>query len=367
MSQTSALGRTLGLVLWLGIVGWLSAVGVYPVWAQGAAEPVRLAMELFGVEAEIEIRDWPRDSALAAARAALLEMHQVAQLVDVEGHQAGGLGDLQRAAPGTAVALDQRAFNLLRRTLQFCLWSGGAYSPLGGSVYELWRSGAPAPLELREAVNSAQCAGVALSYDDASDKEDARRASRKTVERRPRASLVDGARLDVARLASSFAIDRAVDSLLKAGITNALVEVGDVVRAIGGGPNGNGWAVEVPGVAGTRHPLDVILLRNQSLSLLGARGPLSESFEVGLIDLRTGVPAAGVVQMATVSEQAVDAKVLSMALYVLGFTEGQRLLGQLDPRPSVLWLLGRNVGTPLESRYRWSVLQRPPQRSGAQY
>ena len=153
-------------------------------------------------------------------------------------------------------------------------------------------------------------------------------------------------------VAKGFAIDKAIETLMRRGVTNAFVEIGHVVRGIGGGPDGNGWLVAIPGHRKTRNPLDQFWLVNQSLAVV-------KKDQTRRLDHRKGVPSLGVVQVAAVSELAVDTEVLAHTLFVTGSPEGLRLLGYLNPRPSVFWLLGNGVGTPLESQYYWSELSHP--------
>ncbi|MEO1367816.1 MAG: FAD:protein FMN transferase, partial [Acidobacteriota bacterium] len=261
----------------------LTATALMP--SAASAEPVRLAMEVLGQEAQIEVRDVPRERAIPVMREALLEMFEVSQLVDGEGGMAGGVADIHRAAQAGAASgaeVDPRTFELLRRGLQLCLWSSGAFSPLGGGVYALWEGGHPPALELRTAVTGAGCNLLQLA-----------------PEVPPRVSIPAASTLDLRGLSAGFAIDRAADVLLAAGIDNALVELGEVARALGGGPAGDGWLATIPGVAGTRDPLDRILLRDQSLATvrLARRGDGGPQ----LVDLRTGVRSSGVVAVTAVS------------------------------------------------------------------
>lgn len=324
------------------------AVYVFGFWtlfvAQPAvAEPVRLAMEVFGQEAQIEVRDVSRSRAIPAMRQALLEMFEVSQLAAADGGMVGGIADVHRAAKAglaEGAEVDVRTFELLRRGLQLCVWSSGAFGPIGGGVYSLWEGGRPPALELREAVTGAGCNFLKLAPDVP-----------------PRVAIPATSALDLRGMATGFAIDRAVEVLLEQGIDNVLVELGEIARAVGGGPTGAGWPATVPGVAGTRDPLDQLLLRDQSLASVRIHPQSGEGPD--LVDLRTGVRSSGIVAVTAVSEFAVDAEALASTLFVVGYKQGQLLLGQLSPRPSVLWLLGHNSGTPLESRYRWSSLSRP--------
>lgn len=312
----------------------------------GLFDPVRLSMPAFGTQAQVEVRGVPRAKAEAAARAALLEIHEMARLLDADENVVGGFGALQARA-GREVALDPRAGDALFRGLRFCLWSGNAFSPLGGDLYELWRlqkekGVALDPFALREAVENAEC--DALEIDPGPP---------------VTATLPPDRRLSTLGMDRGFAIDRALSVLREHGVANAFVEIGLVVRAMGGGPDGDGWRVSVPGVEGTRHPVDEIWLRDAALAILR---PDDASRPLLPLDQRRGVPSRGVVQVAVVSRLAVETEVIASTLYAVGLTQGNRMLGKLDPRPSVFWLLGNNVGRPLESTYRWSELPRPRSR-----
>ncbi|MEM8930555.1 MAG: FAD:protein FMN transferase [Acidobacteriota bacterium] len=328
----------------IGLAAWLVCAAPLTAQAPDLFEPVRLSMPVFDTEAQVEVRGLPRAQATTAARAALLEIHEMSQLLDPSIDTAGGFGRLQRAAGGDAVVLDARTADFLFRALRFCLWSSGASGPLGGELYTMWRNHrehgvALEPLELRTAVDRANC--EALTLDPGT-----------TVT----ASLAAEHRLSGLGMDRGFAIDRALSVLREHGVGNAFVEIGLVVRAMGGGPEGRGWRVAVPGVPGTEHPIDEVWLRDSALAILR---PDDSSRPQLPLDQRRGVPSRGVVQVAVVSRLAVETEVIAATLYSVGLTHGNRLLGGLDPRPSVFWLLGNNVGRPLESTYRWSELPRP--------
>ena len=76
------------------------------------------------------------------------------------------------------------------------------------------------------------------------------------------------------------------------------------------------------------------------------------------LDQRTGRPPERVIATVTLSELAVDAQGLGVALFVMGSLEGQMHLGQLRPSPSVLWVEGSREGQPLLVQYRWSQVPR---------
>ncbi len=306
------------------------------------AEPVRLSADAFGTQAEIEVRDLPGDQATTAARDALREIFEVSQLADPSGALPGGLGALNAAA-GTSDAqlLDERAADLVRRGLQYCLWTNGAHGPLGGKLYRLWgeAEALPDPSELRDAVISASCNQLSLISGETGIL----------------ARVAAGSRVATIGMERGYALDRAVEVLKSAGVGNAWLEIGSVYRAMGGGPQGKGWLFSLPPAPGTTKPSDQVWLRDQALAIAAVD---SDDPVVRFIDQRTGVPARGVVMVATVTEQALDAEALAATLFVAGLREGHMRLGGLNPRPSVFWLLGEGKGDPLESTYRWSELER---------
>ena len=306
------------------------------------AEPVRLSVPAFGTDAEIEVRDLPREAAVAATREALREIFEISQLAEPSGEVVGGFGALNAAAGNGPLVLEARAAELLRRGLQYCLWTNGAHGPLGGELYRLWESAAqmPEPTDLRDAVIGAGCGLLSLESGEAGIS----------------ARVAAGSRVATVGMERGFALDAAAEVLEAAGVTNAWLEIGDVARAMGGGPGGRGWLVDLPPAPGSVDPSDQVWLVDQALAVALAEPPSPSA--VRYLDQRTGVPPRGVVMVAAVTELAVDAEALTAALFVSGLREGQMRLGGLTPKPSVYWLLGQGKGEPLQSTYRWSELNR---------
>lgn len=331
---------------------WLLAA---PLGAQqigsGAPVPVRMATTAFGVSAEVEVRDLPAAAAQEAVTEALSEIHTISLLTDPDGDAAGGIGPLNQAAGGAPQVIEPRVAELLLRSLQFCIWSNGAYGPLGGELYELWeeleaKGERPAPSDLRQSVGSAECTRLIL---DNPHGEDGRPA---------RAKLALGSRVDLRGIARGFAVDRAAKMLESRGARDFWIEIDNVWRARGDGPDGHGWLAVLPPTPGEKEPLDRIWLRDQALAIFSIYPIRGDEPPDPFIDQRSGVPARGVVTVVAVTDLAVDAEPLVSALFVLGHRDGLMKLGVLSPRPSVLWILGQGAGTPLEASYRWTELDR---------
>jgi thiamine biosynthesis lipoprotein len=312
--------------------------------------PVRLAASAFGRRVEIEVRDLPRDTARAAIQAALNELSETERLLRPDGVEPAGLGALNAAAGRGPQPVDPRLMPLLVRAQEFCFWSEGAHGPLGRDVYEAWGLSAPAPPapdtattppdpgRLEQATAAAGCDRLTLSPAQGT------------------ADLAAGSRLDLAGFAEGHAVDRAVDVLRQNGVANGFVQIGLVQRALGKGADGRGWKIVLPSFPGMDRPAGRFLLRDHAAAILSAtEGSLKIADQVLLpyLNQRTGLPATGVIGMAAVTDLAVDAQALAIAMALTGPREGQLRLGSLRPNPSVLWFLGSGTGAPLQVDHRW--------------
>ncbi|MDB6056513.1 MAG: hypothetical protein JWO95_357 [Verrucomicrobiales bacterium] len=147
-----------------------------------------------------------------------------------------------------------------------------------------------------------------------------------------------GVMLDLGAIGKGYAIDRAVEFLLEAGVESALVHGGtSTVYGIGKPMDGGAWKVAVANAFGTPNTdsiaLPTITLENEALSVSAIWG---RSFEkegkmLGhVIDPRTGEPTQ-TAQLATViTKSATDSDALSTALLVLG-QPGETTLKQTFP------------------------------------
>lgn len=300
--------------------------------------PVRIAAEAFGKPVEIEVRDLLGDSARAAIQAALTEIAEIERLTNP---------DVLNAAAGKGPQpVDARLMPLLVRAQEFCYWSEGAHGPLGRDLYELWglrasvRSPAakPDPELVEQAVVAARCDGLRLS------------PAKGTAE------IAIGGRLDLGGFVEGHAVDRAVEVLRQQGVGNGFVQIGRILRAFGGGSDRRGWRVVLPQFPGMDQPFGRFFLKNRSAALLSIEDDpfkIADQLLLPYLHQRTGLPAQGVVGMAAVTELAVDAQALAIAMALTGPREGELRLGSLRPNPSVLWFLGSGSGAPLQVEHRW--------------
>jgi FAD:protein FMN transferase len=301
--------------------------------------PVRVAATAFGKPAEIEVRDLPREAARTAIQSAFDEIAEIERITQPEVLNAG-------AGQGPH-PLDSRLMPLLVRAQEFCYWSEGAHGPQGRDLYEAWglrgagATGVPDSERLERAKVAARCDTLRLN------------PSKGTAE------LATGARLDLGGFAEGHAVDRAVEVLRQKGVGNAFVQVGGVQRAIGGGADGRGWKVLLPQYPGVDRAEGLFLLRDRAATVLSIEDnpmKIADQAMLPYLHQRTGLPAQGVAGVAAVTDLAVDAQALAIAMALTGPREGQLRLGSLRPQPSVLWFLGSGSGTPLQVDHRWGEI-----------
>ena len=338
-------------MLSLGVLLFLGAGTPTPqVQIQASSQevrPVRVAATAFAQPAEIEVRDLPPAAARAAIQSALDEMAEVDRLTRLD--------SLNAAAGQGPQTLDPRLMPLLVRAQEFCFWSEGAHGPLGRELYEAWG--------LRSTSPAGGPAGVPPEPPDPARLERAKVAARcDTLRLNPAkgmAELAAGAQLDLGGFAEGHAVDRAVEVLRERGVANGFVQVGAVQRAFGGGADGRGWKVLLPQFPGMDRAEGLFLLRDRAAAVLSIEDnpmKIADQAMLPYLHQRTGLPAQGVVGVAAVTDLAVDAQALAIAMALTGPREGQLRLGSLRPHPSVLWFLGSGSGAPLQVDHRWGEI-----------
>lgn len=303
----------------------------------GPLPPLRVSGELAGEPVELEIRDLARIDAEAALDAAWAALATAEREVEAWTEQSAR----------QPLILAPEPYRLFRRMADFCSWSDGAVSALGGAVSRLWEGDAVAALPVLAAIDGA----VATTTCDRMRLDDAAR----------RVEVAVGTVLDLRRFVRGWAVDRAVEAARARGATNLRIRFGPIRRAVGGGADGRGWEERLPAIAGSTTGLGTIRLLDRALVVADAtERPIriaGERFS-RYLDLRTGRPSTGVVAAVVATELAIDAEPLAAAMVVLGAHGGQLRLGSLRPRPAVLWLLGSiEGGEPVVTTYHWSSLR----------
>jgi thiamine biosynthesis lipoprotein len=287
---------------------------------KSSTSPVRVVRDAMATRFEVLLLEGDAVRLQAAGEEALEEVARVEDRLSLF-RPHSDIGRLNAAAGRGWVQVSPDTFRLLERARTLTRETGGAFDPTASPMVRAWgftRGGGrrPSAGELDKARSG--CGWDQLEFDP--------------EDFRLRILSPDGC-LDLGAIGKGHALDRAVECLRDAGITNALIHGGtSSIVSLGPGPNGSGWHIGLPSPEGSTEGEDSkMVLRDTSLGLSATWGKSFESDGQLLghvIDPRLGHPVAGN-RFATVSgPSAAVTDALSTALLVLGPDHAGRLEGQ---------------------------------------
>jgi thiamine biosynthesis lipoprotein len=149
----------------------------------------------------------------------------------------------------------------------------------------------------------------------------------------PEARLTEeGMLVDLSGIAKGYAADRGLETLLREGISNGLVNAGGDVALIGRGITGEGWRI------GLKHPREEgfylkLLLDGGAAATSGDYERFFIEGEVRyhhILDPRTGYPARPCVSVTVLAENAITADAYATGLFVLGPVRGLEVAESSD-------------------------------------
>jgi thiamine biosynthesis lipoprotein len=143
-------------------------------------------------------------------------------------------------------------------------------------------------------------------------------------------ALNDGVELDFNGIAKGYAVDKMVELLRGAGVTQAFINFGESsIYALGNDSDGRSWSIAV---RDPHQPDRAALTLRLSDMALSTSGSYEHSSKVAgrvvnhIIDPRTGMPARNARAVTVVAPDATVAEALSKPLIVLPVGEGLKLL-----------------------------------------
>ncbi len=244
------------------------------------------------------------------------------------------LNHLNRALPGTWLTLPPEILEVLACALDIGRLSQGAFDPAVGALVDAWGFGAARDEPDAPAIRAAVSASRPPTHE-------ALELDRTAGRARKHAPL----QLDLCGIAKGYAVDRMVDALRRHGVRHALAALDGELRAVGGQPSGQPWAVAVESPqAGRRAVHSVVELQNLAVA---TSGDYRRYLEVGgarlshTMDARRAAPVRNDVASVTVLASAcMHADAWATALLVAGPDEGLALAQRMGLE--ALWLLRRD-------------------------
>jgi thiamine biosynthesis lipoprotein len=294
-------------VLMLRLSLCLSGGAPVPPAAAGAAR-VERRLASMGTVLAVSVAGADRAAALAASETAVREIGRVEDRITTW-RPGGPLDRLNGAKPEEAVALGPEVAALLGAVFDWSEATAGAFDPTVLPLVRAWdlRGGGRVP--------DAETLGRALA---ATGRKQFRLDAATGRARR----LSAAAGIDEGAWGKGYALDSAVSALRRAGVRDAILDLGGQVSAIGRA----GVAVADPRERGRAVLLLVIADESVSTSGNSERGKVVEGRRIGhLLDPRTGYPAPDFGSATVVAPSGLTADILSTAFFVLGPEAGLAL------------------------------------------
>ena len=257
---------------------------------------------LFMMDTVIDIRLWGSgaEECLAEAEATLSELD-----FNLSAYREEGV--LFRINSGENVPAGMHLKNALGSALKYSKNTGGAFSPVLGSVIKLWDIGGknyvPTESEISQALLSAKTANVSIHGDDI--------------------TLTNGAQLNLGAIAKGYASDVLRAQLEERGISRAVISLGGNVYVRGNRGDGEPWNVALRDPRGDAN--DWFATLSVSDKFVISSGDYERYFDCDgvryhhIMDPKTGAPAESDLMAAVVvSESGAQGDAYSTALYVMG-------------------------------------------------
>ena len=289
---------------------------------------VRRTVPVMGTLAEIAVVHRDERYAHAAIDAAIAELRGVDDAMtrfrpDSEVGRANRLAALEPVPVSAATAA------VIAAGLMWADRSGGAFDPCLGGAVRLWdvgrRTVPPSEREVRRFAGRGLYRSLELGRRGGEDV---------VLYHDPDIAL------DLGGIAKGWGVDRAAAALREWGITDALVNVGGDLQALGVSPEGDPWEV------GVRDPGDATRLAARfrlSDRAVATSGDYEQFFDHAgrryhhLLDPATGEPRRGTGHSVTIAaDRCMDADAAGTAVFGMDRAAAERTIAGVDPRAVVL-------------------------------
>ncbi len=272
-------------------------------------------------------------------------------------HSDYGIGELDRTEISELELVNQKAgkesvpvskelFELLSIALDIAKKTDGAFNPAIGALVKCWDIGfSGKSVPPKEEISSA----LAISnFRDIELKEN--KSSSAKIEYRVFLKK-EGMRLDLGAVAKGYAADQLSSIIRRAGIEDALIDIGGNVLALGKNAKGRNWGIGLknPNI-GEQDIAGVLHVSGQSVVTSGNyERYFEESGKIyhHILDCKTGYPVeTSLNAVSVISDKSLYADLLSTTCFVLGEEKSRNLISELrkktDSEISILFFYNDN-------------------------
>jgi FAD:protein FMN transferase len=272
-------------------------------------------------------------TAEACTAAAFAELDRIEALMSF--HRSDSeLSRVNREAAHGPVRISRATFEVLEQARRHSELSGGAFDVTVGPLMDLWQAAGeanqtPAEAELATARAKTGWSNVILD------------ANASTVQFK-----ISGMKVDLGGIAKGYAVDRAVDVMLRGGAVGGMIDLGGNIRCFGLTPRGQShWyvAIQDPNVTPDdlrpgQSPL-VLQIKEGAVSTSGHYRrfvTVAGRKQSHIVDPNTGYDNESLASVTIIAPDATSADALSTAVSVLGREKGLRLIEAIPHTEAVL-------------------------------
>ena len=135
-----------------------------------------------------------------------------------------------------------------------------------------------------------------------------------------------GMGITLAGVAKGYAVDKAIEAIVRCNIRHALVNAGGDIRVIGGKGENIPWRIGIRDPRNKNRIVTTLELYDQAIA---TSGTYRRSFR-DILNPKVGRPAQGVLSSTVIARTAIDADMLATCMFVLGAEKGKELIGKSD-------------------------------------
>ncbi len=221
-------------------------------------------------------------------------------------------------AGGKEIKIDKKTAEIIEDALKYEALSDGKFSPLLGSVTELWgfgkeNAGLPKDEELKNALASAKNGKIILENT--------------------RARLTNGAKIDLGAFAKGFIADKLYE-IYKEKNKSGIIDLGGNILTVGEKENGEPFSVGIKDPESPENTKFTIYCGETSVVTSGVyerNFTQNGKFYHHILNPETGFPAStGLLSVTVISKNSALADAFSTALFCLGETKGLKLLADFS-------------------------------------
>jgi len=145
-------------------------------------------------------------------------------------------------------------------------------------------------------------------------------------------TMEEGMMLTLGGIAKGYAVDLAVESLLRDGVESGFVNAGGDGRYIGHKEEGMPWKVGLQNPEKSEEAVVVMDMEDMAVATSGNyERYFNEAAKVSHIsDPRTGYPSQSLISATVIAGTAMDADAFATALFVMGENEGMEMIEELE-------------------------------------